>query len=119
MLSSHPVFPLGWSHDGGVDVGKGWRSKDGGWGQYLLGGGGGGEGEAASLVELHVSDATHGLHLRLVGAEIVVVFVVSALKQVLVAPVSGVLVTHPTGRGDGEGGGLVKGQTVSCLDTLV
>ena len=119
MLSSHPVFPLGWSHDGGVDLGKGWRSKDGGWGQYLLGGGG--EGEAASLVELHVSDATHGLHLRLVGAEIVVVSVVSALKQVLVAPVSGVLVTHPTGREDGEGGGLVKGQlsTVSCLNSLV
>lgn len=49
-------------------------------------------------MELHVPDTTHGLDLGLEGAEVVVVSVVTALKQVLVASVSGVLVTHPTGR---------------------
>lgn len=56
---------------------------------------GGGEGEASSLVELHVPDTTHGLDLGLEGAEVVVVSVVTALKQVLVTSVSRVLVTHP------------------------
>jgi len=60
--------------------------------------GGGGEGEASSLVELHVPDTAHGLDLGLEGAEVVVVSVVTALKQVLVASVSGVLVTHPPER---------------------
>lgn len=59
---------------------------------------GGGEGEASSLVELHVPDTTHGLDLGLEGAEVVVVSVVTALKEVLVASVSGVLVTHPAER---------------------
>lgn len=63
-----------------------------------------GKGEASSLVELHVSNTTHGLDLGLEGAEVVVVSVVTALKQVLVASVAGVLVTHPTER-HGEGGG--------------
>lgn len=91
MFCSYSVFVLGWSVDDGVGVGdsrKGWRKV----GHSL---GGGGEGEASSLVELHVPDTTHGLDLRLVGAEVVVVSVVTALKQVLVASVSGVLVTHP------------------------
>lgn len=43
---------------------------------------------------LHVPDATHGLDLRLEGAEVVVVSVFTTLKQVLVASVSRVLVTH-------------------------
>jgi len=60
--------------------------------------GGGGQGEASPLVELHVPDAAHGLDLGLVGAELVVVSVVTALEQVLVAPVSGVLVANPPGR---------------------
>lgn len=59
---------------------------------------GGGEVEASSLVELHVPDATHGLDLGLEGAKVVVVSVVTGLKQVLVASVSRVLVTHPPGR---------------------
>lgn len=46
-------------------------------------------------MELHVPDATHGLDLRLEGGEVVVVSVVSALKQVLVPSVPGVLITHP------------------------
>lgn len=46
-------------------------------------------------MELHVPDTTHGLDLGLEGAEVVVVSVVTALKQVLVASVSRVLVTHP------------------------
>lgn len=58
---------------------------------------GGGEVEASSLVELHVPDTTNGLDLGLEGAEVVVVSVVTALKQVLVASVSRVLVTHPPG----------------------
>lgn len=57
-----------------------------------------GEGEASSLVELHVPDTTHGLDLGLEGAEVVVVSVVTTLKQVLVASVSRVLVTHPAER---------------------
>lgn len=70
------------------------RSPAGRWGgrRSLAGGG---EGEAASLVELHVPDAAHGLDLGLEGTEVVVVSVVAALKQVLVASVSGVLVAHP------------------------
>lgn len=56
---------------------------------------GSGEVEASSLVELHVPDTTHGLDLGLEGAELVVVPVVTALKQVLVASVSRVLITHP------------------------
>lgn len=56
---------------------------------------GGGEVEASSLVELHVPDTTNGLDLGLEGAEVVVVSVVTALKKVLVASVSRVLVTHP------------------------
>lgn len=59
---------------------------------------GGGEVEASSLVELHVPDTTHGLDLGLEGAKVVVVSVVTGLKQVLVASVSRVLVTHPPER---------------------
>ncbi len=54
-------------------------------------------------MELHVPDTTHGLDLGLEGAEVIVVSVVTALKQVLVASVSGVLVTHPAER-DMRGG---------------
>lgn len=61
---------------------------------------GGGEVEASSLVELHIPDATHGLDLGLEGAKLVVVSVVTALKQVLIASVSGVLVTDPPERQD-------------------
>lgn len=57
-----------------------------------------GQGETSSLVELHVSNTAHGLDLGLEGGEVVVVSVVTALKQVLVASVAGVLVTHPTER---------------------
>lgn len=49
-------------------------------------------------MELHVPDTTHGLDLGLEGAEVVVVSVVTTLKQVLVASVSRVLVTHPPER---------------------
>lgn len=49
-------------------------------------------------MELHVPDAAHGLDLGLEGAEVIVVSVVTALKQVLVASVSRVLVTHPPER---------------------
>lgn len=53
-------------------------------------------------MELHVPDATHGLDLGLEGAEVVVVSVVAALEQVLVAPVPGVLVPHPAGAETGS-----------------
>lgn len=56
----------------------------------------GGHIEAAALVELHVPHTAHGLNLRLEGAKLVVVSVVSALKQILVSSVAGVLVSHPT-----------------------
>lgn len=59
---------------------------------------GGREVEASSLVELHVPDTTNGLDLGLAGTEVVIVSVVTALKQVLVASVSRVLVTHPPGK---------------------
>lgn len=105
-VCSHVVFPLGWSSDGGVPGGSGegviWRDKKklrglrrqraSSRGRSLAGGG---EGEAASLVELHVPDAAHGLDLGLEGAEVVVVPVVAALEQVLVTSVTRVLVTHP------------------------
>lgn len=52
---------------------------------------------------LHVPDATHGLDLGLEGGEVVVVSVFTTLKQVLVASVSRVLVTHkPERHGKGE-----------------
>lgn len=51
---------------------------------------------------LHVPDATHGLDLGLEGGEVVVVSVFTTLKQVLVASVSRVLVTHKPER-DREG----------------
>lgn len=52
---------------------------------------------------LHVPDATHGLDLGLEGGEVVVVPVFSTLKQVLVASVSRVLVTHkPERHREGE-----------------
>lgn len=52
---------------------------------------------------LHVPDATHGLDLGLEGGEIVVVSVFTTLKQVLVASVSRVLVTHePERHGEDE-----------------
>lgn len=47
---------------------------------------------------LHVPDATHGLDLGLEGGKIVVVSVITTLKQVLVASVSRVLVTHEAER---------------------
>lgn len=52
--------------------------------------------EAAVLVELHVPHTAHGLNLRLEGAKLVVVSVFAGLKQILVASVAGVLVSHPT-----------------------
>ena len=55
-----------------------------------------GQGKAATLVELHVSHTAHGLNLRLEGTELVVVSVITALKQILVASVARVLVSHPT-----------------------
>lgn len=55
-------------------------------------------------MELHVPDTTHGLDLGLEGGEVVVVSVVTALKQVLVASVSRVLVTHPPERDVGRTG---------------
>lgn len=52
---------------------------------------------------LHVPDATHGLDLGLEGGKIVVVSVITTLKQVLVASVSRVLVTHePERHGEDE-----------------
>lgn len=54
-----------------------------------------GEVEAAALVELHVPHTAHGLNLRLEGTKLVVVSIVAALKQVLVASVAGILVSHP------------------------
>lgn len=57
-------------------------------------------------MELHVPDATHGLDLGLEGTELVVVSVVTTLKQVLVASVSGVLVTHPPGERRRERGSV-------------
>lgn len=75
-----------------------------------------GKGEASSLVELHVSNTAHGLNLGLEGAEVVVVSVVAALKQVLVASVSGVLVTHPT-ETQRVGGGTVIVKPVTSVSS--
>lgn len=69
-----------------------------------LAGRGAAEGEAAVWMILHVPHPPHGLDLGLDGAELVVVSVIAALKQVLVAPVPGVLVTHPSMRQRGESG---------------
>ena len=44
---------------------------------------------------LHVSDAAHRLDLGQLGAELGTLLVLALLKQVLVAPVAGVLVAHP------------------------
>lgn len=55
----------------------------------------GGQIEEAALVELHVPHTAHGLNLRLEGTKLVVVSVVAALKQILVASVARVLVSHP------------------------
>lgn len=116
-MCSHSVFPRGWSDDGGF-FRKAWRQ----WGafeelkslqccaaalaprgQLCCSLAGRGDVEAPSLVVLHVPDATHGLDLGLEGGEVVVVSVFTALKQVLVASVSRVLVTHkPEGHGEGE-----------------
>lgn len=46
-------------------------------------------------MELHVPDTTHGLDLGLESAEVVVVSVVTTLKQVLVTSVARVLIAHP------------------------
>ena len=63
---------------------------------------------------LHVPDAAHGLDLGLEGAELVVVSVVTALEQVLVAPVSGVLVSDPPG----EKGKELPLSVLKCLPNV-
>lgn len=59
--------------------------------------------EGTSLVPLHVTDATHRLHLGVRGPEVTVVLVIPLLQQVLQPTVAGVLVPNPpAGRGGGE-----------------
>lgn len=59
--------------------------------------------EGASLVPLHVADATHGLDLGVRGPEVAVVLVISLLQQVLQPTVARVLVPNPpAGRGVGH-----------------
>lgn len=50
------------------------------------------------LVPLHVADTPHRLELGVMGAELVEVFVVTFLQEVLGTTVSRELVTHPAGR---------------------
>lgn len=52
--------------------------------------------ERPLLVPLHVAHAAHGLDLGCLGAVFRVVLVLAPLKQVLVATVTGVLITHPS-----------------------
>lgn len=59
--------------------------------------------EGTSLVPLHVTDATHRLHLGVRGPEVTVVLVIPLLQQVLQPTVARVLVPNPpAGRGGGE-----------------
>lgn len=51
--------------------------------------------EGASLVPLHITDATHRLHLGVRGPEVTVVLVIPLLQQVLQPTVAGVLVANP------------------------
>lgn len=51
--------------------------------------------EGASLVPLHVADATHRLDLGVRGPEVAVVLVISLLQQVLQPTVARVLVPNP------------------------
>lgn len=50
---------------------------------------------SAALVPLHVPNAPHRLDLGVLGAKLGAVFVVTLLKQVLVASVARVLIAHP------------------------
>ena len=59
------------------------------------GGRSGGGVEGAPQVPLHVSDAAHRLDLGQLGAKLGTLLVLALLKQVLEAPVAGVLVAHP------------------------
>lgn len=52
-------------------------------------------GVAALLVPLHVTDAPHGLELRVTGTVLIEVPVFPLLQQVLAATVTGELVSHP------------------------
>lgn len=69
-----------------------------------LGGLGGQDWEAALTVPLPVTQATHGLHLRLESPPLVPVPEVAGLQEVLVSAVAGVLVADPAGRGAGRTG---------------
>lgn len=51
--------------------------------------------EGAPLVPLHVTDATHGLHLGMRGPKVTAVLVISLLQQVLQPTVARVLVANP------------------------
>lgn len=53
-------------------------------------------GEHPALVILHVSHTANRLNLRLEGTKLIIMSVVSTLKQILVASVAGVLVSDPT-----------------------
>lgn len=57
---------------------------------------GSGEVKAPALVELHVPHASHGLNLGLDGTKLVVVSVVTTLKQILVTSVARILVANPS-----------------------
>lgn len=53
---------------------------------------------------LHVSDAPNRLDLRNLGSELSVVLILPLFKQVLKAPVAGILIAHPTGAPGSQGG---------------
>lgn len=59
--------------------------------------------EGTPLVPLHVTDATHRLHLGVRGPEVAVVLVIPLLQQILQPTVARVLVPNPpAGRDDRE-----------------
>lgn len=63
-----------------------------------LGGLGGEDREAALTMPLPVTQATHGLHLRLEGPPLVPVPEFAWLQEVLVPAVAGILIANPAGR---------------------